>query len=214
MGFIYQITNDINDKIYVGKTILSIQQRFKQHIKDSQKEDIKNRPLYKAINKYGKEHFFISLLGEYPDEDLNKWECYWIQKLNTYQTGYNATIGGDGKLLFDHEIIAEALKINPRPIEIARIFNCSRDTVYIIAKNYNIPIINTANEKFQQKKKQISQYSKDGKYIQSFESVTAAGEWCFQNNKCSTLNSGVRSHIAECANGKRKSAYGFYWKYE
>jgi hypothetical protein len=28
-GFIYKITNDINDKIYVGKTLSSIEERLK-----------------------------------------------------------------------------------------------------------------------------------------------------------------------------------------
>ena len=29
MSYIYKITNDINDKVYIGKTNLSIQERFK-----------------------------------------------------------------------------------------------------------------------------------------------------------------------------------------
>jgi hypothetical protein len=29
MSFIYKITNDINDKIYIGKTNLLIEERFK-----------------------------------------------------------------------------------------------------------------------------------------------------------------------------------------
>jgi hypothetical protein len=30
-GFIYKITNDINDKVYIGKTLSSIENRFKEH---------------------------------------------------------------------------------------------------------------------------------------------------------------------------------------
>ena len=30
-GFIYKITNDINDKVYIGKTLSSIESRFKEH---------------------------------------------------------------------------------------------------------------------------------------------------------------------------------------
>ena len=37
-GFIYKIINDINDKVYIGKTLSSIEERFKQHKKDSLKE--------------------------------------------------------------------------------------------------------------------------------------------------------------------------------
>ena len=32
MGFIYKITNKLNNKIYIGKTINSIQYRWDQHV--------------------------------------------------------------------------------------------------------------------------------------------------------------------------------------
>ena len=35
MGFIYKITNQINKKIYIGKTIFSITRRFNQHLWES-----------------------------------------------------------------------------------------------------------------------------------------------------------------------------------
>ena len=63
MGYIYKITNDINDKIYIGKTEFNIEKRFQEHIKDSEKL-YKNRPLYNAMNKYGIEHFKIELIEE------------------------------------------------------------------------------------------------------------------------------------------------------
>ena len=64
-----------------------------------------------------------------------------------------------------------------------------------------------------EKSKEIFQYSKNGDYLTSFSSVSEAAKWCYENKKCSTLNSGVRSHISEVANGKRKSAYGYIWRY-
>ena len=35
MSYIYKITNDINDKIYIGKTDFSIEKRFKEHCQDA-----------------------------------------------------------------------------------------------------------------------------------------------------------------------------------
>ena len=46
MAFIYKITNSINDKIYIGNTSKTLEERFQQHYKDSRKERFKHRPLY------------------------------------------------------------------------------------------------------------------------------------------------------------------------
>lgn len=43
MAYIYQITNNINGKIYVGKTVKNnIQERWKEHLKDYKNLDMKN----------------------------------------------------------------------------------------------------------------------------------------------------------------------------
>jgi group I intron endonuclease len=61
---IYKIVNDVNDKIYVGKTTKSLDIRFKEHISDSTRKTEEKRPLYNAIRKYGAEHFNILLIEE------------------------------------------------------------------------------------------------------------------------------------------------------
>ena len=43
MSLIYKITNDVNGKIYVGKTEYSEDIRFKQHINDSKKDRCKKQ---------------------------------------------------------------------------------------------------------------------------------------------------------------------------
>ena len=39
IGYIYKITNLINGKCYIGQTSRTIEERFKQHLKDSKKEE-------------------------------------------------------------------------------------------------------------------------------------------------------------------------------
>jgi len=58
--------------------------------------------LYKAFNKYGIENFSIAKIEECPDEALFEREKYWIKELNTYHFGYNATLGGEGTTLYNH----------------------------------------------------------------------------------------------------------------
>ena len=58
MAFIYKIINDINQKIYIGKTKSSIQTRFKQHLYSVTHHKSKSM-LYDAMNKYGADNFII-----------------------------------------------------------------------------------------------------------------------------------------------------------
>ena len=211
VAYIYQITNKINGKVYVGKTEFSIEKRFKEHCSDAFKERCEKRPLYSAMRKYGVENFEISLLEE--TDNPEEREIFWINEKNSYHHGYNATLGGDGKKYFDHCLIISLLQENPYPTKIAKQIGCSSDLVRAIAKEYKIPIRSASNDTMREKAVQVGQYDKSNNLIQTFDSIANAGKWCFENNKCSKYTSGVRGHISECAKGKRKSAYGYIWKY-
>ena len=212
MAYIYKIINDINNKIYIGKTEKSIEKRFKEHCSDAFRDRNEKRPLYAAMRKYGIENFHIELVEE--TDNPEEREIYWIGFYDGYTKGYNATIGGDGKLLYDHNQILMELKQGLSGKEVAEKIGCCVDIVYEIAQKNNIDLKVNSHKNLLEKRKSISAYSKkENIFLQSFESTAAAAEWCYENQKCTTLNSGVRSHIAEAANGKRKSAYGYIWKY-
>lgn len=104
MGFIYLITNNVNNKKYVGQTIGSIQERWNQHLRATR--DKGSRHLYDAIKKYGYQSFSIQILEEVPNNQLNERECYWISYYNSFKKGYNMTSGGEGGYYYssDEEI--------------------------------------------------------------------------------------------------------------
>lgn len=213
MSFIYKITNDINNKVYVGKTNLSIQKRFEEHCRDSRKPAKQIRPLYTAMSKYGINHFSIEEIEECPTDLASEREQYWIGYFRGYEEGYNATRGGDGKQIFNHEEIAQILKENPYPKQVAEMIGCSADTVYIVAKEYHIKT-QSQGQKNVNAKRVVHQYDKNThEYIQSFDSVQLASVWLYENHIVKELSSGARSHISSAALGKRKSAYGYIWKY-
>ena len=56
----------------------------------------------------------------------------------------------------------------------------------------------------------INQYDKQGNYIQSFPSVKAAAEAL---GKITSTSNGATSHISDVCRGKRKTAYGYIWKF-
>lgn len=103
MGYIYKITNNINQKIYIGKTSQSIDKRFRSHINNARNHI--NRYLYDAMNKYGYENFTIEEIEQCDDDKLDEREIFWINKLNSYFDhgfGYNMTAGGDGGYTWKH----------------------------------------------------------------------------------------------------------------
>ena len=103
MAYIYQIINDINDKIYVGKTENSIEKRFKEHCRDAFRRQCEQRPLYSAMRKYGIEHFHAELIEE--TDQPEEREIYWIEQKRSFKNGYNATLGGDGKKYIDYDLV-------------------------------------------------------------------------------------------------------------
>ena len=98
---IYKVTNKLNGKCYIGKTIYNLEERKKGHLKVRY---TRNYPFYNAINKYGLESFIWETIYICNDEnELNKMEMYFIQELNTlHPNGYNLSLGGDGQSGFKH----------------------------------------------------------------------------------------------------------------
>ena len=94
---IYKITNQINQKIYVGQSN-DIKRRFAQHKSPYEQNRFAEKPLYKAFQKYGISNFTFEVVEECKIEDLNEKEAYWIKKLKTLinENGYNITCGGNG----------------------------------------------------------------------------------------------------------------------
>lgn len=94
---IYVITNIINGKQYVGLS-KDCHRRWADHYSKSytstQKDDIE-KALYKAMRKYGRDNFTFQIIEECPQEQLAEKEIFWIKKLDTYNNGYNETLGGD-----------------------------------------------------------------------------------------------------------------------
>ena len=177
MGYIYCITNLINRKKYVGKTTSTIEKRFKEHCRDSRKERCNKRPLYDAMNKYGIENFKIDKLEYIKDDNLlaNR-EKYWIKKLNTWgHTGYNASKGGDGKILYNYKEIINLYKIGYSQKQISEKIGCCTHTISKILKTNNI-VIRGGRSKI------ILQFDKQSNYIQRFNNSTEAIRWLINNH--------------------------------
>ena len=203
MGYIYKITNQINGKMYIGKTEETIEKRFKEHCRDYKKERCEKRPLYDAMNKYGIENFIIEEVEKVDDNILGEREQYWIEYYGTFHDGYNATKGGDGKRLLDYDLIIKIYQELQNVTKTAEQCHCDITTVRKILRNNNIEI-KTAGQILSQP---IDQYDLQGNFIQTLASPMEASRIVAKGR------SGEAAHIRDVCKGKRKTAYGYIWKF-
>lgn len=116
---IYKITNLINNKIYVGKTVKTIEWRFKKHCYDARKTPNTKNHFHRALLKYGPENFVIEQIDSADTKtELNKKEQYWIDYYASTTNGYNMTPGGDGgntyTVLSEEELNQVKIKIGEK----------------------------------------------------------------------------------------------------
>jgi group I intron endonuclease len=220
MAYIYKIVNKVNGKVYVGQTTDTLEHRFQAHITESTKSRSKNRPLYKAFSKYGIENFHIEALETLPPstELLQQREIFWIAKYKSFcgdtdSWGYNATRGGDSRLLFDYDLIAEDLAKTGSILQTSTNYGCTIDTVAKIAKAMMVSV-KSSNELIREKySKPLGQYDLKGNLIQTFANKEDAERWVRNQGISNSKGGAIHTHIVEVCKGKRKTAYGYRWQY-
>ena len=91
-GCIYIFKNQINGKMYIGQSV-NPTMRYKAHIWAATRKE--NGALYKAINKYGINNFMYGIaVDNIQQSKLDVYEIAFIASYNTYNNGYNSTLGG------------------------------------------------------------------------------------------------------------------------
>lgn len=196
MGFIYQIRNTVNGKCYVGQTRQKyVSQRWNKH---------RTRPdgiLKFAFASHGIDKFEFSVICEIPNEELNDREVKEIAERNTLApNGYNLQTGGGA---FEHHeetkrkigaatsIALRGKKMPEKTREALKKANTGRST----------PRTPEQREKDREvsrpKMKPVDQYTLDGTFMRTWESVRATGV----------------NRVADCCNLKQKQASGFVWRW-
>ena len=192
MGYIYKITNTVNNKVYIGQTVKTVQKRFTQHKNNSNKPYFAQIVLYKAFNKYGIENFSCETIEEVPNNQLNDREKYWIEYYNSYFEGYNSTLGGKATQLYNWDIedIIDRYHILKSARAVAREIGCDHNTIDNILNSNGIKRYTAA----QQISRPVIIEKDNNKY--RFETTTDAAQW-FINNKITKVqqNKQVRQEL-------------------
>ncbi len=89
---VYKITNNKNEKVYVGSTNYSLENRMIRH-KSVDKKGTKKSKLYLAFKEIGFENFKAETIENCSTkEEMAAKEIYWIGKFNSIENGYNTNL--------------------------------------------------------------------------------------------------------------------------
>jgi group I intron endonuclease len=218
---IYLIRNKLNGKGYVGKTIRTLEVRVKEHVLNAIAHRAK-MPIYAAIRKYGIDNFDICVLQECSDQQLlDDLEKYWISELETFKHGYNATLGGDGPLGYQHTEETKHKMSESRKGEKNPMFGKSWGKLHWtpeelmarnekLRKNPRCHLPRTEEDKKKiglatsiHKRKAVEKCMRDGTILDTYPSL----------QKAAADVNGQANKISEVLCGRRMTHKGYIWKY-
>ena len=97
---IYKVTHNVNNKSYIGRTVNTLEHRRSGHYREMKRS---NGHFHNALRKYGKDAFVWEVIDTANTlDELNELEKYYIYLYDTYNSGYNLNLGGDGRGSFEH----------------------------------------------------------------------------------------------------------------
>ncbi len=182
---VYSAMNKVNNKSYIGYCT-DFRERKTRHFLCAKKGIVTH--FYNAIRKYGEENFEWKILFNNLEsiEECKKIEKLMIALFDTYNNGYNATLGGDGgftghntgEFKKGHKVWNQGMKMSKELVQ--KFKDADRSKQY----------------------KPVIQLDLNGNFIKEWESIKSA------KDALSIF------HIYTVAMGKRKTAGGFNWKYK
>lgn len=192
MTGIYKITNKLNGMSYIGQSV-NIAKRWKTHCNGNSTSLI-----HKAIFLYGKDNFSFEVLEECKKEELNDRERYWIHFYDTYNNGYNLTLGGgQGISPIDKDAIYEDYLRTNNMATTAKNCKCHVSSVREVLHELNI------NHKEMQENKPVEAIDPTTlKVVKKYQTIQDAAD-----------DMGIsRAGISMALSGVHKSAGGYFWK--
>lgn len=214
LGKIYLISNDVNSKLYVGQTTQSLNKRFNGHCCYSKSDRSANMYIKRAIHKYGKDKFHITLIEECPINLLNDRERYWVSFYDSYNSGYNLTKGGQDSNYFNlhrledtidtKKFIEYIIEFKPLATEVAAHFGISKCSVYNLIKRLDNPnlVLNSYNPRKSKSIEDIDKEELKGLYIKGWSILDLVKKYHIRKNKISKflkdsgikINRGIKSY--------------------
>ena len=224
-GYIYCITNKVNSKQYVGQTIRTVEDRYKQHL-NRVKHNYDNLYLYKAMEKYGVENFWAHQVEKVVcktrddlQKKLDEKEIFYILLLETREPdGYNMTDGGmllpntyKSKPVCNYDLDGNFVKEFSSIAEAARYYDIENGDISMCCNRGRVKMVNGFIWRFKGddydvktidiRHHTVRQYDFEGNLINTFPCLDVAVKYTGNSN------------IAPVCRGEKKSANGYIWRY-
>jgi len=234
---IYKITNLVNNKIYIGSAI-NFRKRKNLHLWQLRKNKHGNKYLQNAFNKYGEDSFEFILLTNYPIKDLLVVEQIFINTFNpeynilkiagsrlgckhSEETKRKISLANKGNIASEEtrkklKQVNLGKKYTLEHVEKVRQANLgtkrsdetrARISKAKLGKKQSIEHI---NNRIKSTQVAIVQLTKDGEYIQEFDSIEVARKNLKLHN--SNISSCCRYEAGLKYNGKITGGFRFMYK--
>lgn len=212
-GIIYKATNIYDQKIYIGATINTVDDRKNDHLQKSANRT--GQYFHEAIGTYGPDAFIWEQIDTADDiDELAQKEIKYIAEYNSFVEGYNGDRGGGFKKTIYQYSLADGLLIHKFDdlTSAANAVNATKKAIsracwsinnilqgFYWSYNYNEPFIPGHDSR----KKAVLQYDLKGNFIEKYDSVSEASK-----------NTGIsKTCISRCCRGEREQSGGFLWNY-
>ena len=210
-GIVYKVTNKVNGMYYVGVSTKTLEERKKDHIKNSNKG--KAYAFQNAIGTYGADAFKWEQIDTANSTDeLAQKEKDYILKYDAKDNGYNS-IGGGGikKTVYQYSLDGDLINTYASLLSAGNAVKVTKSAIgqactgvaktckgYVWSYLSSFPVILKDD-----RKKRVQQFTKNGESVREFESVTEA----------SIITDCNKTSIAKVCRGERKTCGGYLWKY-
>lgn len=209
---IYKAQNLYTDEMYIGATSNSFYQRKLDHIQKATKGE--SNKFYEAVRTYGQEAFIWEQIDTATSiDELALKEKYYILLGNATRDGYNSDIGGGfKKTVYQYNLEGKLVGIYNKLEDAAKAVNANRKSISAaclgkikICKGFywSYELIDAYSRPEDKRLKEVGQFDYKDRLMVSFSSIAQASKHTRINKSC----------IAKCCRGKRKSAGGFYWRF-
>lgn len=197
---IYKITNNINGKMYIGQSVDIYDRWIKEKAPSASKY-----ALQKAFDKYGRENFTFEIIERLKLEELDEREIYWIAYYDTYNNGYNETLGGNAGRKYNYQEIYNLWLNGLTCKQIEEKLNCEDGVVTRALRCYDIS---------EQEARSTSNYNKaipivmiDIKTRESLKTFKSRWDVCDFLNITEAQTNSIHKGIYT-----GHKAFGYYWE--